>query len=126
LTAILLLLLLPMPSVAMAHAAMSAHGCCDGKPAMSMTQDAVEGCPEPAGARSDVPACGADTTKGVHPDPGTCPECLGVAGPSLALHQRVFQSVPSSASDATVPARPVFLPTPPPSRLERPPRVFSS
>ena len=123
-TAILLLLLLPMPLAASALRPLSHHDCCDGQRAMVKVQDATKACPEHAGAHPDVPSCGASPDGAQHSS-GTCSECLGLSGLSPALPQRDIQSVPLASSVAPIPARSVYLPAPPPSRLERPPRHFS-
>jgi hypothetical protein len=127
-TAILLLVLLPVPTLVMALAPMSPHACCDRQLASSMVSNDSNACSEPSAEHAGRHSCGSDSNESCPASQGSgdCSQCSGLAGLSFALPQRHGSPAALTAGFVAIPARPSYLPTPPPSRLERPPRVFSS
>jgi hypothetical protein len=127
-TAILLLVLLPVPTLVMALAPMSHHACCDRQPASSMVSNDSNACSEPSAEYAGGHSCSSDSNESCPASHGSgdCSQCSGLAGSSFALPQRHGSLAALTAGFVATPARPSYLPAPPPSRLERPPRVFSS
>jgi hypothetical protein len=120
-TAILMLILLPLPSVAMAVAGSST-------PAECMPSVEAEACCKDGGKHTDDVVCSMLSN-----DSGTapagyshCSQCSGLGGASFALSPSPGGFAAVKAGFVAIAARPAHLPSPPPSRLERPPRAFSS
>lgn len=126
-TAVLLLVLLPMPSVASAFAAMPKHACCEVLTATS-EDVAKQSCSMHDGADASPDCCESDSRDGRTGDHGAkpCSQCMGPSGMSPALPPSRDRTAISTPSGAVATARPVAVPAPPPWRLERPPRVFFS
>ena len=126
--AVLVVLLLPFSSMGTTLAALAHHSCCEGARVTAMQVNDSNDCPDHADAESGAPSCsshssddGAPTTQSGH----TCSSCVGASGASLALARVDPPSTVPPAVFVAVPAGPAYLPAPPPSRLERPPRAFS-
>jgi hypothetical protein len=127
-TAILLLALMPLPALAMALAPMADHACCDGQNATSPASTATKRCAEHSETRTPLLSCTSDSDRS-SPAPhtsGACSQCLGLAGAAVALPNGHGAMLVATNGFIAVPAPAAHLPAPPPTRLDRPPRVFFS
>lgn len=120
-TAILLLLLLPLPSLAMAPGTLPIQ-------AGSMPSVEVKACCKDSGEHIEHLPCSMHSNDSGTAPAGSshCPQCSGLGGASFALFPYHDPFAAVKAGFVAIAARPAHLPAPPPSRLERPPRAFSS
>lgn len=123
----LLLVLLPMPSVASAFAPMLEHACCEVLTAAS-EHVAKPNCSIHDRAEPDPGCCelGSHDGRAANHSATPCSQCMGASGMSPALPQSNERTAISAQSGAVAAARPIAVAAPPPWRLERPPRVFFS